>query len=141
MKIFGNFFLKKCQVFGNFLTVKWQFCGGSDMDALRRDLCRILITRCHNLASSSSWELSLWLVKKTCRYSKSISHNTKGYVLTTGFLGLSGALFISGGLPGTLFISGGLPGAFFISGGLSGGLSGLWGCIWNLLKKNKNTHI
>ena len=25
-------FLKKCQVFGNFLTVKWQFSGGSDHD-------------------------------------------------------------------------------------------------------------
>ena len=29
MKIFGNFFWKKCQVFGNFLTVEWQFSGGS----------------------------------------------------------------------------------------------------------------
>ena len=27
-----NFFEKKCQVFGNFLTVKWQFSGGSDLD-------------------------------------------------------------------------------------------------------------
>ena len=30
MKILGNF-LKKCQVFGNFLTVKLQFSGGSDV--------------------------------------------------------------------------------------------------------------
>ena len=30
MKIFGNFFGKKCQVLGNFLTVKWQFSGGPD---------------------------------------------------------------------------------------------------------------
>ena len=29
MTIFGNFFGQKCQVFGNFLTVKWQFLGGS----------------------------------------------------------------------------------------------------------------
>ena len=26
---FWQFFLKKCQVFGNFLTVKWQFSRGS----------------------------------------------------------------------------------------------------------------
>ena len=25
---FWQFFWKKCQVFGNFLTVKWQFSGG-----------------------------------------------------------------------------------------------------------------
>ena len=25
-----QFFLKKCQVFGNFLTVNWQYSGGSD---------------------------------------------------------------------------------------------------------------
>ena len=31
MTIFGNFFEKKNQVFGNFLTVKWQFSGGSDV--------------------------------------------------------------------------------------------------------------
>ena len=29
MTIFVNFFEKKYQVFGNFLTVKWQFSGGS----------------------------------------------------------------------------------------------------------------
>ena len=29
MKIFGNFLEKKCLGFGNFLTVKWQFSGGS----------------------------------------------------------------------------------------------------------------
>ena len=28
-KIVGNFF-EKCQVFGNFMTFKWQFSGGSD---------------------------------------------------------------------------------------------------------------
>jgi len=28
MTIFDNFFGKKCQVFGNFLTFKWQFSGG-----------------------------------------------------------------------------------------------------------------
>ena len=28
--IFVNVFAKKCQVFGNFLTVKWQFSGGSE---------------------------------------------------------------------------------------------------------------
>ena len=27
-----SIFLKKCQVFGNFLTVKWQFSGGSDVN-------------------------------------------------------------------------------------------------------------
>ena len=34
-KIKGNFwqfFLKICQVFGNFLTVKWQFSGGSNLN-------------------------------------------------------------------------------------------------------------
>ena len=29
MTIFDNFFEKKCQVFGNFLTVNWHFSGGS----------------------------------------------------------------------------------------------------------------
>ena len=29
---FCQFFFKKCQVSGNFLTVKWQFSGGSDLD-------------------------------------------------------------------------------------------------------------
>ena len=30
LSFFGNFFEKKSQVFGNFLTFKWQFSGGSD---------------------------------------------------------------------------------------------------------------
>ena len=29
MTIFVNFFEKKCQDFGNFLTFKWQYSGGS----------------------------------------------------------------------------------------------------------------
>ena len=38
--IFVNFFWKKCQVFGNFLTVKWQFSGGSGWDYTSdSDLC------------------------------------------------------------------------------------------------------
>ena len=40
MKIFGNFFEKKCQVFGNFLTVKWQFSGGSAFD-ISPDTCGV----------------------------------------------------------------------------------------------------
>ena len=32
MTIFVNFFEKNCQVFGNFLTVKWQFSGLSDVN-------------------------------------------------------------------------------------------------------------
>ena len=31
---FCQFFWKKSQIFGNFLTVKWQFSGGSDLDLL-----------------------------------------------------------------------------------------------------------
>ena len=36
MTIFVNFFFK-CQVFGNFLTVKWQFSGGSDLNIFAVD--------------------------------------------------------------------------------------------------------
>ena len=32
MQIFGNFFEKNVNVFGNFLTVKWQFSGGSGLN-------------------------------------------------------------------------------------------------------------
>ena len=51
-----HFFLKKCQVFGNFLTVKWQFSGGSDayspdqhvkmlaVYVIYHDICKILLT-------------------------------------------------------------------------------------------------
>ena len=34
---FWQFFWKKFQVFGNFLTVKWKFSGGSDYDPLDID--------------------------------------------------------------------------------------------------------
>ena len=40
---FFFFFLKKCQVFGVFLTAKWQFSGGSGSDTQLRDSRLIII--------------------------------------------------------------------------------------------------
>ena len=41
-KNFWQFFFFKCQVFGNFLTVKWQFCGGSDTHLLPQTHLHVL---------------------------------------------------------------------------------------------------
>ena len=50
MKIFGNL-KKKSQVFGNFLTVKWQFSGGSALYILG-----LLVGTSNKIISLDDWQ-------------------------------------------------------------------------------------
>ena len=94
---FWQFFLKKCQVFGNFLTVKWQFSGGSAFNCIYRD--HILYKRKYILVFYDYIHVTyisfLFFVKKKTRLmvnKRLIKYNI--HVITSTILCMNNAIMI-----------------------------------------------